>query len=572
MLTISKVRVILGSSIKRLPFIVLIFTISSLLDLAGISSVALFIKIALDVESNQTVLIYFSNIFSQTPIINYGGLVFFLFIAKFIFSNIVNYHINKFSEDELCRIRCTLLSKLQNTNFLEKIKNNSSHTIQEIYTVTHQFASGALLSGLKLVSEVLIVFFIATYLLLSMGYPALIVGTVFIFFLAVNELILKKHFSVYGHKLNLYNKKLLNIITEILNGHKELKIFDQDKKFIDKFSTTSIDAAKAGVYSKTLLQSQKNILELITSLSFILFLLIGYYIKLDSAELLASLSVIGFSAIKLLPSFNIISYGISQFRLSKNDIDILYARLNEPEFISKHLKSNYVLQKFNKIELQDITFAYNDTEILSSINLTINKNEFIGITGESGSGKTTLINILLGLINPKSGAILFNGENLNRIHPSIYQQQFGIVSQNIFLPNGSLANAICFENFNQHNANNLNRVIKNVNLELFMSIQKFSFNTDIGENGAFLSGGEKQRIAIARCLFFNRPILILDEPTSALDLKNQEDIRIFLESLLKFMTIIVISHDKKLLCNCTKIYEIVDKKLLQIHPSTFSHV
>jgi HlyD family secretion protein len=258
---------------------------------------------------------------------------------------------------------------------------------------------------------------------------------------------------------------------------------------------------------------------------------------------------------------------VSQFRLSKNDIDILFSGLSKA-ISSTPIKSNHSLNEFNTIQLKDISFKYNGIIILDSINLTINKNDFVGIIGESGSGKTSLLNIILGLVKPDSGSILFNGENLNEIDSSVYQKQFGMVCQDIFLPNGSLAKSICFEDLNELNANNLKASINKVNLESFLNSQKLGFNTDIGENGAFLSGGQKQKVALARSFYFNRSILILDEPTSSLDSKAQDDIFTSLEVLLKSKTIILVTHNKKLLRNCTKVYEIIDSKLLDISNSS----
>ena len=567
MSSLYKIKKIIEPSLRKLPFIILIFIFSSLLDLAGISSVAILIKIMFSPDSNQTFFTNFPNIFSESPINNFAGIALSIFIAKFLFSNIVNFHINKFSEDELCRLRCVLVSNLFNTDFLSINKNNSSNTIQEIYAVTHQFASGLLLSGLRLLSEAIIVFFIGSYLLLSIGYPVLIVGSVFIFFLALSELVFKKYFSSYGEKLNISNNEILNKMLEIISGYKDLKIYSQEKNYLNKFNSSALSAANVGTKTKTLLQAQKYLLEFLISIIFLILIFTSLYNNHGPAELLSIISVLAFSAIKLLPSFNAISYGVSQFRLSKNDIDILFSGLSKA-ISSTPIKSNHSLNEFNTIQLKDISFKYNGIIILDSINLTINKNDFVGIIGESGSGKTSLLNIILGLVKPDSGSILFNGENLNEIDSSVYQKQFGMVCQDIFLPNGSLAKSICFEDLNELNANNLTASIKKVNLESFLNSQKLGFYTDIGENGAFLSGGQRQKVALARSFYFNRSILILDEPTSSLDSKAQDDIFTSLEVLLKSKTIILVTHNKKLLRNCTKVYEIIDSKLLDISNSS----
>ena len=187
----------------------------------------------------------------------------------------------------------------------------------------------------------------------------------------------------------------------------------------------------------------------------------------------------------------------------------------------------------------------------------------IGILGPSGSGKTTLVNLITGLIKPNSGKILVDDfQDINDDIPS-WQLKIGYVSQSIFLFDGTLEENISFGSEDETiDQSKLLNCIKLSQLDKFVKEQKNGLKTLIGENGAKISGGQIQRIGIARSLYRNNEILILDESTNALDEETEKEFFKSLMILKGNRTIILISHNKENLKYCDKVYNVKNATIL----------
>ena len=197
--------------------------------------------------------------------------------------------------------------------------------------------------------------------------------------------------------------------------------------------------------------------------------------------------------------------------------------------------------------------------IFKNLNLRIDKGQFVGIYGRSGSGKSTLINILLGLQKPESGSILLNNEEIN-YNNDYFIEKLGYVPQDIFLFNDTLSNNISLFD-DKINDKIFKDLIEKSQLENNFKFMDKSFL--IGERGKDLSGGQIQRIAIARSLYNNSNLLILDEATNALDEKTEKQFINTLYKLKNEKSMLIISHDKEVLSICDIIYELCDYKLIK---------
>ncbi len=199
-------------------------------------------------------------------------------------------------------------------------------------------------------------------------------------------------------------------------------------------------------------------------------------------------------------------------------------------------------------------------KIFENLNLKINKNSIFGICGESGSGKSTLINILLGLLIPDKGKVLVNNLDIRK-NLFKWQECLGYVSQNIFLLDASLKENIAFGvNIENIDYDNLNLAIKNANLNNLVETLSNGIDTNIGERGSKISGGQIQRIAIAREIYRNPSVLILDEATTGLDYENEKKIFDSIKQLKNKMTVIIVSHNKDTLKICENLLDL-DKKV-----------
>lgn len=212
-----------------------------------------------------------------------------------------------------------------------------------------------------------------------------------------------------------------------------------------------------------------------------------------------------------------------------------------------------------KIEFSNINFTYpNKTEaVLKNINLEIKKGNLIGVIGPSGGGKTTLVDLMLRLLQPNRGKILIDGKNIDKIDLKKWREKVGYVSQDIFLLNDTIANNIKFYNHNI-TKKEIEEAAKQANIYNFIQTLPNKFDTNIGENGALISMGQRQRVVIARILARKPEILILDEATSALDSESEIKIQKVIENLKGKITVIAIAHRLSTIVNSDKLLVLSD--------------
>ncbi len=216
----------------------------------------------------------------------------------------------------------------------------------------------------------------------------------------------------------------------------------------------------------------------------------------------------------------------------------------------------------NQIKLDEVSFGYNNNEfILNKVKLSLNFGEKIGILGKSGTGKTSLINLICGFLKPNQGKILIDEKILNEENNLSWQKKISLVEQNVYLFNDTIKRNIILNNDNDIiDYKLLDQSINKAQLSSFIQKQEKGIETVINQNSSNISGGERQRIGLARALYRNSPVIILDEPTSSLDEDNSNSIMKVLKSI-KDKTIIIISHDKDALNICDKKYLLENKML-----------
>ena len=347
--------------------------------------------------------------------------------------------------------------------------------------------------------------------------------------------------------------------------------FSAENKITNFFQKISKNIANLNLNINFLNQSPRHILEYMLLLSIVIYFwylsLIGY----TSSQIISNLAVLGFILIRAMPIINKLVTSSINFSVHKTALELLYEDVLEKkddENKIDNLNDKKKIEFKQKFELKDVFFEYPDRKgnIFKNINISIKKGEIIGIVGESGSGKTTLIEIIMGLLTPTLGKVIIDDKYIiNKENRKHWYSNISYVPQNIFLNDDTIRNNIAFSE------NNENQVIYKINKSIILSgLKKFiksldkKLDTNIGEMGESISGGQKQRLGIARALYKEHQLLILDEPTSALDEKTEANFFEVIKKLTKKRTIIIISHNISNLKFCDKIYELKDRKINQI--------
>jgi ABC-type multidrug transport system fused ATPase/permease subunit len=300
-------------------------------------------------------------------------------------------------------------------------------------------------------------------------------------------------------------------------------------------------------------------------------LLLTFFFKIFNFENISLISILGLFAVaafRTIPSVNRILNAKQTIKFLLPSLNNLKDDLNNEkinaEFInSATSKLNKKLLFENSIDINNVSYKYPNTnkDVLTNISFSIKKNEYVGIVGQSGSGKSTLLDLIMGLIIPHKGQILIDKVNINTNLIS-WQNRVGYVPQSVFLIDDSIKNNITFGyNSESVDSNQLIDVCKKAQIYDFINSLDKKFETNVGEKGIKLSGGQIQRLGIARALFSNPDIIIFDEATSSLDLKTENEFLEGLELLRGKVTIIFVSHRKLSLKYCNKIIDLDEIKL-----------
>ena len=301
--------------------------------------------------------------------------------------------------------------------------------------------------------------------------------------------------------------------------------------------------------SNTLSQSPRLLLEMV-GFSILIGVVIYVVYKYNNAQMVIPImSMYAIAFYRLLPSINRIlnSYNMILFRIKA--LDIVYDELHIETEKIKYEPLDFKTQ----IQLNNISFSYDTISIIKNINLTIKKGQKIAISGESGIGKTTLLNIIIGLYQPTAGEMLIDKTPLTNNNIGTWRQKIGYIPQDIYLFDGTVAENVTLGR--EFDENKLVKVLKSANIYDFL-LTKNGINTKVGEGGIKFSGGQMQRIAIARALYGNPEILALDEATSALDKETEDRILKEIFDINKDKTLIIVTHRLDTIQDCDIIFKL----------------
>jgi len=280
--------------------------------------------------------------------------------------------------------------------------------------------------------------------------------------------------------------------------------------------------------------------------------------SISKTNIIETIGVYVLALFRILPILNRLSTYTQRIRNGYISAEKIYTFINSTKITDRQkIKINFE----KKIELKNVSYKYPDQKklILNNINLEIKKNELIGIFGKSGGGKTTLTNILMGLLQPLSGNIYVDEKDVVKNNLSFFHQS-SFLSQDLFSIDSSVINNITLTD-QKINISNLKYALRYSMLKNDIAYRRVNLKMNIGDTVKKISGGQLQRINIARALYRRPTLLIMDEPTSALDRESQKAFSEILLKLKKSITIIVISHDQNLLKNFDKIYRLNNEKL-----------
>ena len=572
--TFIKTLKIINVNNWKLLLIVIAFVAVSIIDVIGIALVGPYIALISNSAFLENELIQkFTLIFNiplnfQILFIVISISLLLVFLLKFFASIYIQWSISKFSYTQLKSLRVNLMKSYQSSDYDKYLDVDSSTYVYTVDQITSLFI-GYLIACMKLLSDLVIslaiIFLLAwvdIYLLISL----VLMMSVALF---IYDRLIKIRITNYGKECNSASITMMRGVKEGLDGLKEIRILGKENYFFNLVK----DNAKAYSSNQTKLSVLKVIPRYFIEFLMVFFIIftsmVYVYIGQDLNTIFPTLGVFGVSAIRLVPAFNSLSNGMVVIRSTKDTISRLYDELIRFQNSNTEVIpiSQEKMSSFSEITIKNVHYHYPSTPnipILNGVDLNIKQGECIGITGTSGSGKTTLIDLLLGLLRPSNGSILYNDIPLEKLMKG-WRSKVSYLPQKAFLIDGSIKENIALGEINQSIDNEkLSRSLKFAQLSQLIKELPSGIDTLIGEGGVKISGGQRQRVALARAFYHDREVLVMDETTSALDESTQKEIMREIERLSGNITIIIITHSKALLSLCNSVYNLDKGRIIEI--------
>lgn len=349
---------------------------------------------------------------------------------------------------------------------------------------------------------------------------------------------------------------------EATGGFKEMKLIGLEDMYVERFNKPAKELAVTSSRSAAISELPRYALEVLTFavlLGVILTLLVRNDGDLTAA--IPTLGIFAFSVMKLLPALQKVYHSLSSIRSGIPALDKIYGDYTTMKSLvsSRPVPTDAKLRMplLDKLELKEIVFSYPASErvALQKVSMEFKANSTIGIVGGTGAGKTTVVDLVLGLLTPESGAILVDGQAINRENIQAWRRSLGYVPQTIYLSDSTIRENIAFgvapESIDD---DAVERAAKLASLHDFiLSELPKAYDTAVGERGVRLSGGQRQRIGIARAMYNNPSLLIMDEATSALDNLTERAVMDAIDNIGHEKTIIMIAHRLSTVRNCDQI-------------------
>ena len=497
-------------------------------------------------------------------------LLIFTFFAKNLFIGISRYFQYRISYNIEIKLTSAVFEKYLRKPYLFHTSQNSSKAIRNIIGESALFSRSFLGSILSIVIEAIVL--IGIFIILYLNEPEISLKLIFCFLVIgiIFFSMFKKKFSSLGIERQKQDSNRIKYVQQGIQGIKEIIAFNLQEFILSLFTVSNKKTLKSIHFAGFINSIPRLLLEF---LAIIIILIIFYTTKEIQNDINKQIFVLGLivaAAFRLFPAINKIILALNTLQYSKPSIKVL-TKIFEDDVENLKKNESYKPEKDKKdlifkdfIEIKNLDFKYSSEEnyIFKDLNLKINKGEFIGIMGETGSGKSTFVDLILGIINPTQGNIYCDDINIFK-NLNSWRKSVGYVSQFPYLLDASIKSNIAIGiSEDKISEEHILKCLEIANLKNFVLNLNNGLNTSIGERGAQLSGGQIQRLAIARALYKNPKILVLDEATASVDSKTQSKILEDLNKFKKIITLISISHNKDALIYCDKIYQLKDTKLI----------
>ncbi len=381
--------------------------------------------------------------------------------------------------------------------------------------------------------------------------------------------VLKPLLSRLGEKNQSIQSRIAKWRIQAIYGIKDVKVLHREAFFADNYENSGRIGAGYARRHAVLNNTPRLLIEAVFMTSILSYIILYIQMGNDASTLIPMLSAFGVAAIRMMPSVNRINTYMTDISYFRPCLDYVYENMNINEISRKTNQTlkpadiSKTMQLHDRISLKGIVYAYPNTSklIFDHADMVIPYGKSVGIMGPSGAGKSTIVDILLGLLTVQEGSITCDGENIFDNYPA-WLAQIGYIPQSIYLVDEPVRNNIAFGIADEEiDDSRIWQALEEAQLADFIRGLPQGLDTAIGDRGVRISGGQRQRLGIARALYHNPEILVFDEATSALDNETEAAVMEAINSFHGRKTMVIIAHRLNTIEKCDIIYKVDEGKI-----------
>ena len=572
---VKTVLYILGTHKKRLPFVFLLFFLSSALDLIGISLIFPLIAVLQGAPPTEIPIAFIANaIFKNADgnhiVLTSCTLLFLNFCVKLLLALWINYYTLSYCADIQATLRSKLFSAYINMKWETFAVKNPSAFLDSMHRRVGQYVHSTLYNALKTVSEMIILLALIIFISISFPLEMLIILTVGVTTLGTLFFAFRNTITKHGSLTNKYSTELIQNFNEGIRAKKEVVILKKQDEFRELVYDSATHFGNSQKISLFITGSARYIIEF-AAVAFVLIAIALIYVTSEqNSDTLNFFSTLAIASIKFLPSSYAISQSIFAMQYAKPSVEGLAKELKElGRTNSQNIQGPLQFSEdFKELKIDSVEFGYPGSHscLFKDLNICIKQGTITSFIGRSGSGKSSLLDLIVGFSKPLKGNIEINSLPLEEIEKQ-WHSKIAFVPQRPFVVSRSIAQNISLDFKNMPNQ------VEREKLEYYSSIaylskafQKKEVNLDqiLKSDSLNISGGQLQRLSIARALYFDREIIILDEPTSSLDKEVEKEVLVGLKELVPEKTLILSTHSSAAIEISDQVYSIEDGKVSKL--------
>ncbi len=567
---------------RQIAGLALLILIGGLLETVGVSMLLPVVQAIMDPEQlmeNELVGKVTDALHIETSrqlIILMLGALIALYVVKNAYLLFQTYVQNTF----VTRNRNRMISRVMREFLNRPYEEYLGADIPTVFRLTDSDIPNAfqlILVMIQMVTEIVVAGFLCIVLVVVSPVMSLFIFCIFLGMTLMITKVLKPRLNAIGHKNQQIQSRIAKWRIQSIYGLKDVKVLHREEFFVRNYYESGAIGADVARNYAVFNNLPRLLIETIFMASMLLFIMLYMLRGGNITVLIPQLSAFAVAGIRVMPGTNRINTYLSEIAYSQPCLDYLYENLTanmkmdvngsvtglargggaQTQEVRTHLQ--------DKIVLDHITYAYPNTEknIFTDAHMEVKKGQSVGIMGPSGAGKSTVVDILLGLLRVQAGTITCDGVNIFDNYAD-WLSKIGYIPQSIYLIDESIRDNIAFGiDADKIDDRRIWEVLEEAQLKEFVEELPEGLDTTIGDRGVRISGGQRQRLGIARALYHNPEILVFDEATSALDNDTEKAVMDAINNFHGRKTMVIIAHRLNTIAKCDVIYKVDGEKIVE---------